>query len=92
MEEMRGRDAYDLARETSVRVIQNSLDQRIPLMEQIKFLRFFRFGIVFSYCIIKFIWQQITGTPSGQYTALAVSHAAAVDHPSERTSVLGFGL
>ena len=53
MQEMR--DAYDLARETSVRVIQNSLDQRIPLVHQINFLRFFRFGIVFSYCIIKFI-------------------------------------
>ena len=51
------RDAYDLARESSVRVMQNNLDQRIPLVEQIKYLRFFRFGImiVFSYCILKFI-------------------------------------
>ena len=53
MQEMR--DAYDLARETSVRVMQNSLDQRIPLVHQINFLRFFRFGIVFSHCIIKLL-------------------------------------
>ena len=45
MQEMR--DAYDLARETSVRVMQNSLDQRIPLVDQINFLRFFVLGLCF---------------------------------------------
>ena len=47
MQEMR--NACDLARETSVRVMQNSLDQRIPLVDQINFLRFFVLG--FTDCV-----------------------------------------